>query len=46
MSEIPTDVCKCGCLMVKHIHVNLGGDTEEYGRCTLCRCVQFRRKAA
>lgn len=46
MNELPADVCKCGHLMVKHAHMNLGGDTKEFGFCRLCRCVLFRRKAA
>jgi hypothetical protein len=39
------EFCKCDHLMGKHLHVNLGGDTKEYGRCTLCPCRQFRRVA-
>lgn len=44
--QVSLDVCKCDHLMVKHAHVNLGGDTEEYGNCRLCPCRTFRRKAA
>lgn len=43
--EIPQDTCKCGHLMVKHLHVNLGGDGREYGTCTLCPCRLFRQAA-
>lgn len=44
--RVSTEKCKCDHLMVKHIHVNLGGDGREYGNCSLCPCRLFRRVAA